>query len=238
LKALFLKDRKTIVVATLNPEQPGVVRVDLESGRNETIGASQIRPGRLSALTELSPDGKRIGILEMAFGNSLELQQPRWMDVEGGAFHDIGKPVRGFGHFSWLPDGSGFVLAHAVGSESMNAAPKRIISLMRIDGTVAELGEGDVPIVLRKSAKILYRGKLPHGIEGWMTMDFQGSHKEQFSDGLTNCFHAAVSSGESKVFFSKQIRPGEMQPFIVDVNGGEPKPVSKLSGFFGEAAWR
>jgi hypothetical protein len=176
--------------------------------------------------------------MEMAFNNSFGLQQPRWIDGDGTAALNLGKPVRGFGHFSWLPDSTGLVFAHAAGVEGINDVPNRVIAVMRMDGTATDLCEGDDPIVLRKIERILYRSKSADGLSRWMTMDLQGSGRRLFSNGLTNFYDAAVSPDESKVFFLKLLKPGESQPFIVGIDGGEPKPVSTAPGYFIEATWR
>jgi hypothetical protein len=222
----------------MDPDQPDFVRIDLESGRNETIGAGKIRPGHIAVLTELSPDGKRLGFMEMASDRSVLLQQVRWMDVESGAVSDIGKPVEGFGHFSWLPVGNGIVFVRASGGTNMNDVPGRMLAVMRFDGAVTDLGEGDAPIVLRKSQRVLYRASGDGAGPRWMTMDLNGGDKKPLGGGLTKFVFAAVDPEETKIYFQKQAGERELQPHVFEFGNGEPKRVTTLEGYFGPAAWR
>jgi hypothetical protein len=235
LSARFLKDRRKVAITSMDPELRDVITIDLQTGENQSAGGGQM--GRMGFLTELSPDGKRLGLMEMAFDRSLLLQQPRSLDLEEHIASDIGKPLEAFGQFSWLPDGNGIVLIRATGGTKMSDVQVRMIAKMGLNGSIKDLGEGNDPIVLRKSQRILYRtveGEASH----WMTMDLNGGGKKLFGDGLTNFVFAAVSPDESKVFFEKRVGERELHPYLFEVNGGEPKRVTNVEGYFGPSAWR
>lgn len=237
LSARFLKDRREVVISSMDPGSPTFVKVNLESGQNEAFPQEMVSRGRLVFLGEVSPDGSRLAYAEMMLERSLELHQARWLELATGQSSNIGRPMRTLGDIAWLPKGDGIVFTHGFGGTNMDDAVHKMVAVMRLDGDVKDLAEGEYACVLRKSGRILYRTLVDeHGV--WMTMDFDGNDKKMFKDGLINWVFPAISMDDTKLFFEKRGEPRELTPHVFNPIDSAPRRVTEFKGYFGPSAWR
>jgi hypothetical protein len=236
--ACFLEDRREVIVSSFDPREPDLVKVNLQNGENSIVGRGQIERGRFVSCVELSPDGKQLAFAETAWDRAMLAMQIRVMDIQSEVAAPIGSPFEMLGNLSWRPDGKGFVFTRALSVKDMDAVPPRMITLMRLDGTIQDLGPGELPVVLRKSNRILFRSESsPYH---WMTMDFTGGDKKVFGNGFENYVFPGVSADEANILFQKRAgpQPRDLDPYLFDVGGGDGRRVTAIKGYFGEAWWR
>jgi Tol biopolymer transport system component len=104
-----------------------------------------------------------------------------------------------------------------------------------MDGKLTDLRQGDSPVVLRKSKKILFEDT-DSGL--WRTCELDGTKPEIYADGMKGYDTPAVSPDESQIIFAK-FEKGKLPRLMLfdwgDTNG---KPIVNAGGFTGIPVWR
>jgi hypothetical protein len=231
----FLKDRREVIIAGFDPTGGiGMLKVNLQTGKNESINYGQFTGG-INLLAELSPDGTRIATMRTLGIGKLLNAQMRLVSVETGKAEDLGNPGRIGAPFSWLPDGEGLILKRYDEKQDLHAIEPRILCKLGLDGKLTDVRPGDWPVVLRRSRKILYED---NDTRLWHTCELDGSRPELFADGLKGYAMPAVAPDEKKIIFAYYEKGRLPQLMLFDLGKSKGKAVLQGEGFTSTPVWR
>lgn len=233
----FLPGRREVIVSGFDASGTiGFVRVNLETGENTSL-EPDLRPGQVSLLAELSPDGKRVATIQgpqAGPGMALDLQL-RIMNLADRRSKLLGKPSRIGAPFSWLPDGSGLVAKRFEPKPDAQGIEPRFICRIGLDGKMTDLRPGEWPIVLRKSGRILYQEQ---STRRWHTCALDGSNPELYADGLVGHGSPAVSPDEKQIVFVRYEKGRVPELRVFEFGKAEGRPAVQDPGLTLSPAWR
>ena len=229
----FLNDRRSVIVFGADASGFGMVKLNLDTGRNEEIDFGELNRG-VHVMGELSPDGKRIATIRSINGSFQEDCWVQLIDLETAKCRNLGMQMQIGGPCSWLPDGNELVVKRLESKGESNSVAKRTICRLELNGKLTDLCPGDWPVVLRKSRKILYQ---QNDSKLWHTCDLDGSHSELFADGFKGYVMPAVSPDESKILFVRD-DINHSQLVLIEMGKSTGKPVRHVAGFTARPVWR
>jgi hypothetical protein len=230
----FLEGRHEVFASGVNVvEGAGLLKINLLTGQNVALGGGAT--GGLSLDGDLSPDGKQVATMHMLGGESLTDLQIQLIDLATGKLQILGQPGQIGAPFSWLPDGKGLVLKRFKHTEDSNAVEPRILCRLDLDGHLTDLRPGDMPLVLRKSRKILYQD---NDTDLWHTCDLDGSRPELYADGLAGYDMPAISPDEKRIVFVRFEKGKLPQLMLFDFDKSTGRKIGHADGYTAMPVWR
>lgn len=231
----FLKNRWEVVISGADLfTGPEMLKINLLTGATTKLGGEQGN-GSLGLVGEASPDGKKVAAIGLFSGKSIVDFQMKLIDLQTGQMQDLGKAGRIGAPFSWLPDGDGLILKRFEQANNLNAVEQRILCRLGLDGKLVDLRPGDMPLVLRKTRKILYQD---NDTDLWHTCNLDGSEPELYADGLKSYGTPAVSPDEKSIMFALYEKGKLPQLMLFEISGSKGKPIRHANGFTGLPVWR
>jgi len=228
----FLADRSNVLAVYQDLiGQSGLAIVNLESGSQQPAPLDY--EGKLIGMPILSPNKKTIAILGIPASATSAIDfQMLTIDLQSFKATPIGNPGRLGAPYAWLPDGSGIVLKRFLPS-ALNEIEPRKICLLRLDGTMTDLFDGDDPLVIPHLKSILFEGE--H--DEWFLCNLNGSNLVKFADGMKGWGSPAVSP-DGKEMLWVRFTQGEL-PHLYQFPFQSPqgKPATKAIGFTSIPTW-
>jgi Tol biopolymer transport system component len=181
----------------------------------------------------MSPDSKTAALLCRRENADSVLQfQLHMLDLGKRTLTPIGKPGSLGAPYSWLPDGKGIVMKRFLPAD-MDAVQPRMLCVMRLDGTLTDIGIGDMPLVVPHQRMILHEGDNRE----WYLSDLTGKKLRKYSNGMKGYGGPAISPDGKEVlwlqFSSDELPKLWLFPFESD----RGKPVKIGEGFAGHPVW-
>ncbi len=232
-RACFDPSRRNLILATgANEDRMGLGRFDLAGGKYSDF-ESRPPDAVASGILELSPSGDKIVTVLIKTGDDLG-SRICIINMADGSSSVIGNS-KDLDYPGWLPDGDGFIVVRYKDPAYRGGSQPEIICRLALDGAVTELFEGSMPLVLRKTRRILYQEK---NTRLWHICDLDGKNSALFGDGFDGHDSPVVSPDESKIVFMKKRFGKPSHPYLFTLGKTSGTRITRTDGFFAEPVWR
>jgi hypothetical protein len=226
----FMNDRRYVIVVAndVNKGSMRLVKLDLLTGENWDI----IRDGDAAwtpLTAKISPDDRWLISQSYQKGNTPWDFQMHLIDLANGKLRQLGKTGEFGGALSWLPGGDAVIVRRF-----QSANEPTVISRLGINGTQKDVRVGDMPLVLRKSKRILYRDQES---ALWYTCNLDGSDPNLYADGMKGCGNPTVSPEEERIIFDRGGGGKVTKPMLFEFGKTNGTPITTAEGFTGHSVW-
>lgn len=228
----FLRDRTQVVVSTMTESGIGLVEVDLKTGANRFIAPESLG-GANTLMPVLSPDGKRLAVVQMAPTTHVLDVQLQVVDLEKDQAQPIGKPTD-IAFVSWLPDAKGFVLVRRE-IVAWDKPELATIGKMDLEGNFTDLRKGGDPLLLADGKTILFQEQEDRI---WKVCDLEGKNVAAFHGGLKGYGFPSLSPDGKRLAMVKFDPQKGPQPILVGIDDGKEQPLPRLPGLWTTPAWK
>lgn len=233
---VFSADKRDVLLAAdTTGDKLQAVRINLATGKVTPVGGGN-RPEAFSCITlESSPSGDKVAAVLFVSQGDEPAGRICVINPADGAFTWVGHAERIGQPINWLPDGDGFVFVRYKAAGYDGGSQPRMVCRMDMNGGVTELFEGDSPVVLRKTRRILYQDK---NTRLWHVCGIDGKDSQLFGDGFDDHFDPAVSPDETKIVFMREQFGKPPQPYLFTLGKTSGSRITRIEGVFAEPIWR